>query len=161
MYLYVWCHWCLIQYKNLAQNQPFYYHCLTQMILLVKGEPLGGKGLTGPICTSLFLNSFPPSVAKTALFVTLLCLTPDDFTPQGRTSGWERDNSKYQQGLGWGRITICLQIYIVNRKHLISTSLKSGYSAQYYSNTSYITSTLNFKATVHEYAAQPITMEDS
>ena len=31
------------------------------MILLIKGEPLGGKGLTGPVCLSLFLNPFPPT----------------------------------------------------------------------------------------------------
>ena len=54
----------------------------------VMGEPLGvgGKGLTGPICPSLFLlNPFPPKPAKTGPFIILLCLTPDDFTHQGRT----------------------------------------------------------------------------
>ena len=51
------------------------------MILLVKGEPLGGKELiTEPICPSLFLNPFPPRAAKSEHFVILLCLTP----------GWER-----------------------------------------------------------------------
>ena len=60
------------------------------MILLIKGESLGGKGLTGPICPSLFLNPFSPRLAQTIHFVILLCLTPDDFTRQGKASGWER-----------------------------------------------------------------------
>ena len=62
------------------------------MILLLKGEPLGGKGLTGPtcICPSLFLNPFSPRPAKTVTFVSLLCLTLYDFTRQVRASGWER-----------------------------------------------------------------------
>ena len=34
----------------------------------------------------------PPSPAKTAPFVILLWLTPDDFTHRGRASGWERVN---------------------------------------------------------------------
>ena len=38
------------------------------------------------------LISFPPKPAKTNSFVILLCLTPDDFTHQGRASGWERVN---------------------------------------------------------------------
>ena len=48
--------------------------CLTpdNNIILIKGEPLGGKGLTGPTCPSLFLNPFSPRPAKT---VQLLCLT--------------------------------------------------------------------------------------
>ena len=33
---------------------------------------------------------FPPRPAETAPFVILLCLTPNDFTHQGRASGWER-----------------------------------------------------------------------
>ena len=49
------------------------------MILLVKGEPLGGKGLTGPISPSLLLNPFPPRPAKTGPFVILLCLTSRRF----------------------------------------------------------------------------------
>ena len=61
-----------------------------QTILLVKGEPLGGKGLTEPICPSLFLNTFPPRAAKSGHFVILLCLTPGNFTHQRRASGWER-----------------------------------------------------------------------
>ena len=60
------------------------------MILLVKGEPLGGKGLTGPTCPSLFLNPFSPRPAQTVPFVSLLCLMLYDFTRQGRASGWER-----------------------------------------------------------------------
>ena len=59
-------------------------------MLLVKGEPLSGKGLTGPTCPSLFLNPFSPKPAKTVPFVSLLCLTLYDFTRQGRASGWER-----------------------------------------------------------------------
>ena len=62
------------------------------MILLVKGEPLGGKGLTGP---PLFLNLFSPTPAKTIPFVVSLCLTPDDFTRQGRASGWEMVNCNF------------------------------------------------------------------
>ena len=31
--------------------------CQTPEILLIKGEPLGGTRLTGPICSSLFLHS--------------------------------------------------------------------------------------------------------
>ena len=54
------------------------------MTLLVKGEPLGGKGFIGPICPSLFLKPFPPRPAKTDPFVILLCLAPNDFTRQGR-----------------------------------------------------------------------------
>ena len=56
----------------------------------MREEPLGGKGLTGPICPSLFLNPFPPRPAKTVPFVSLLCLTLYNFTRQGRASGWER-----------------------------------------------------------------------
>ena len=67
-----------------------FYSVLHQTILLVKGEPLGGKGLTGPICPSLFLNPFSPRPAQTVPFVSLLCLTLYDFTRQGRASGWER-----------------------------------------------------------------------
>ena len=62
------------------------------MILLVKGEPLGGKGLTEPVSPSLFLNPFPPRAAKSGHYVILLCLTPDNFTRQRRAPGWERVN---------------------------------------------------------------------
>ena len=51
--------------------------------------------LTGPICPTLFLNPFPPRLAKTIPFVILLCLMPDDFTRQWRASGWERVNWAY------------------------------------------------------------------
>ena len=57
---------------------------------------------------SLMLNPIQEPSAKPAILLPQS--NADDFTPQGRTSGWERVNSKYQQGLGWGRITICLQI---------------------------------------------------
>ena len=36
------------------------------------------------------VNLSSPRLAKTVPFVILLCLTPDDFTRQGRSSGWER-----------------------------------------------------------------------
>ena len=51
---------------------------------------MGGKGLTGPTCPSLFLNPFSPRPAKTVPFVSLLHLTLYDFTRQGRASGRER-----------------------------------------------------------------------
>ena len=35
-------------------------------------------------------NPFPPRLAKTTPSIILLCLTPDDFTHPGRSSGWER-----------------------------------------------------------------------
>ena len=79
------------------RHHPLCYFTLsdTKRFILVKGEPLGGKGLTWPICPSLFLNPFPLRPAKTVPFVILLCLTPDDFTYQGRASGWERVNRAY------------------------------------------------------------------
>ena len=41
-----------------------------------------------------YFNPFsPPRPAKTIHFVILLCLTPYDFTRQGRASGWERINT--------------------------------------------------------------------
>ena len=46
--------------------------CLTLDVLLIKGEPLGGKGLTGPIYTSLFLNPFSPRPAQTSPFIIVL-----------------------------------------------------------------------------------------
>ena len=60
------------------------------MILLVNGEPLGGKGLTGPICPSSSLTFPLPVRPKPPPYVILLCLMSDDFTRQGRASGWER-----------------------------------------------------------------------
>ena len=64
--------------------------CLTLDVLLIKGEPLGGKGLTGPIYTSLFLNPFSPRPAQTSPFIIVLCLMPNYFTRQGRASRYER-----------------------------------------------------------------------
>ena len=61
------------------------------MILLINGEPLGGKGLTG-LSAHLPNNLSSPRLAKTVPFVILLCLTPDHFTRQWRASGWERVN---------------------------------------------------------------------
>ena len=55
---------------------------------------MGGKGLTGTICSSLFLNPFSPRPAQTGPFIILLSLTPDNFTPQGRACGWERVNTQ-------------------------------------------------------------------
>ena len=43
----------------------------------------------------LYFNYFPSKLAKTVPVVILLCLTPDDFTYQGRASGWERVNRAY------------------------------------------------------------------
>ena len=63
------------------------------------GEPLSGKGLTGPTCPSLFLNPFSPRLAKTIHFVSLLCLTLYNFTRQGRASGWERVNKIHNDGM--------------------------------------------------------------
>ena len=57
------------------------------MILLIKAER--GKGLTRPICSSLFLNPFPPRPAKTGSSIILLCLMPDNFNNQRRGSGLE------------------------------------------------------------------------
>ena len=37
-------------------------------------------------------NPSPPRLTKTGSFVILLCLTPDNFTHQGRASGWESVN---------------------------------------------------------------------
>ena len=43
--------------------------------------------------TNVFsLNPFTPWPAKTVPFVIVLCLIPNDFTRQGRASGWERVN---------------------------------------------------------------------
>ena len=73
--------------KQPKADTLLFYSVECQAILLVKGEPLGGKGLTEPICPSLFLNPFPPRAAKSGHFVILLCLTPDDFTRQRRAPG--------------------------------------------------------------------------
>ena len=75
-----------------GQKQPLCYFTLSnsRRFYLSKREPLGGKGLTEPVCPSLFLNPFPPRLTKSGHYVILLCLTPDDFTRQMRASGWER-----------------------------------------------------------------------
>ena len=39
-----------------------------------------------------YYNPFSPSLTQTGHFIILLRLTPDDFTRQGRASGWERVN---------------------------------------------------------------------
>ena len=36
-----------------------------------------------------------PFPSQTGPFIILLCLTPENFTSQGRASGWERVNLKY------------------------------------------------------------------
>ena len=41
-------------------------------------------------CLHIQFNPFLPRPAKTTSFVNLLCLRGDDFTFQGRASGWER-----------------------------------------------------------------------
>ena len=74
-------------------DRPLCYFTLSKTILLVKGEPLGGKGLIVPTCPTLFLNPFSPRPVKTVPFVSLLCLTLYDFMHQGRSSGWERVNA--------------------------------------------------------------------
>ena len=52
------------------------------MILHIKEESLGGKGLTGTIfCPSLFLNPFPPRQIKTAPFILMHA---GNFTCQGK-----------------------------------------------------------------------------
>ena len=59
--------------KNLV---PRLASLLCHSVLLVKGEPLGGKDLTGPICPSLSLN------------LTLYIL--DRPKPVGRAAVWRR-----------------------------------------------------------------------
>ena len=39
---------------------------------------------------NFFLNPFPPKLAKTAPFVSLLCLMPGKFSCQVRASRWKR-----------------------------------------------------------------------
>ena len=56
--------------------------CLAPDNFTCQGRASGGKGLTGSICPSLFLNPFSPRLAKTVPFVSLLCLMPDKFTCQ-------------------------------------------------------------------------------
>ena len=64
---------------RLKTDPLLFYSVKCQTILLVKGEPLGGKGLTGPICSFLVLNYWPPRPAKNRglHFIILLCQTPE------------------------------------------------------------------------------------
>ena len=65
---------------------------------LIKGaymlfiKPKSLTSIHWAICPFLFLNLFSPTPAKTVAFVILFCVTPDDFTRQGRASGWELVN---------------------------------------------------------------------
>ena len=43
-------------------------------------------------CSTEHFNPFPPRPTKIGPFNILLCLTPDDFTHQGKASGWKRVN---------------------------------------------------------------------
>ena len=45
-----------------------YFTVNSQAILFVKGEPLGGKGLTEPICPSLFLNPLTCQLAPSLFY---------------------------------------------------------------------------------------------
>ena len=94
------------------------------MILLLKGEPLGGKGLTGPICPSLFLNSFPPKPANASPFVILLCLMPDYFIlSNARTNSSGRVFSKVHP-----KVTTSFFTYSPNKHHKTMTwDLKDGF----------------------------------
>ena len=55
----------------------------------LQGKPLSAKGLTGAIHIPLH-----PVKTNPLPVVILHCLKPDDFTCQGRASGWERVNKK-------------------------------------------------------------------
>ena len=68
------------------------------MILLFKGEPLGGKGFKLDLSAHLSSLTFSPRLAKNGHFVILLCLMPYDFTRQARASGWERVNPLPHRG---------------------------------------------------------------
>ena len=65
-----------LPFLDWTKTRLFCYFTLSNAstILLIKGEPIGGKGLTGPICPSLFLNPFPPIPAKTVPFVNYFTL---------------------------------------------------------------------------------------
>ena len=52
----------------------------------------------------LYFNYFPSKLAKTVPVVILLCLTPDDFTYQGRASGCERVN--------WTYLPVCPSLFL-------------------------------------------------
>ena len=93
-------------------------------ILLIKGEPLGGKGSLGLNLLIFFLNPFwlPRSAIKPPPCHFTLCLMPDDFTCQGRASGWERvrtRNTKYftlyiYMYLTWGSLTLAPKTSLYN-----------------------------------------------
>ena len=93
-------------------------------ILLIKGEPLGGKGSLGLNLLIFFLNPFwlPRSAIKPPPCYFTLCLMPDDFTCQGRASGWERvrtRNTKYftlyiYMYLTWGSLTLAPKTSLYN-----------------------------------------------
>ena len=77
-----------------------------------------------------YCNPFPPAlqtVAKTAPFVILPYLMPDDFTRQRRASGWERVNKiSYYIGNGYIQcmamvIIIVLVINIIFTFYIVST----------------------------------------
>ena len=71
--------YCSLRYFTLSNAKKF---------LLIKG----GKGLTGPICPSLFLNPFPPRPAETSII--LLCLMPDYFTLYNTKRFYLREKGK-------------------------------------------------------------------
>ena len=73
-----------------------------QTIVLVKGDPLGGKGLTGPICSSPFLNLFPPRPAL--CYFTLMSNARRFYT--SRESLWV--------GKGYEKISQHPDFYIIN-----------------------------------------------
>ena len=107
------------------------------MILLIKGEPLGGRELTEPVSLSAHLSSLTlslaPRLAKTSPFVILLCLTPDDRTRQGRASGWERDNMVdgiMPMNMYWGILKIIFPYYINNNIILIIIVPATGVSGK-------------------------------
>ena len=51
------------------------------------------------------INPFPPRLATTVPFVILLCLMPDNFTCQGKFSGWEKVGIYAQTTTGMQVIT--------------------------------------------------------
>ena len=93
-----------------------FYSVKCQVILLLKGEPLCGKGLTGPICPSLFLNSFPPKLANASPFVILLCLIPDYFILSNARTNSARVFSKVHP-----KITGSFFTYSLNKHHKTMT----------------------------------------
>ena len=59
---------------TLPDTRLYYFTQSNARRFYLSREPLDGKGLTGPICPSLFLNAFSPKPAK------FYCLMPEDFT---------------------------------------------------------------------------------